>query len=81
MEVLASGKKENVYGPHFQIHPGLSHNVKKTKIEKSIEQKKFQILFKRTVDIIVSLLLIISLLPILAIVAVLIKLTSKGPLL
>jgi lipopolysaccharide/colanic/teichoic acid biosynthesis glycosyltransferase len=78
MEVVASGKKENVYGSHFQIHPGL---VKKTNIEKSIEQKKFQILFKRTVDVIISSLLIISLLPILAIVAVLIKLTSKGPLL
>jgi lipopolysaccharide/colanic/teichoic acid biosynthesis glycosyltransferase len=81
MKVLAAEKKENVYAPHFQIYPGPSHNVKKVEIEKSIQEKKLQIFFKRTGDIIVSSLLIISLLPLLIIVAVLIKLTSKGPLL
>ena len=81
MKALASKKKQNKYNQPFQIHLGTPHNEKKIKIEESLQQKKFQIFLKRAVDIIVSLLLIISLLPLLAIVAVLIKLTSKGPLL
>jgi exopolysaccharide production protein ExoY len=81
MKVLASEKKENTYSRHFQIHLEVPHNEEKAKIEKSLQQKKFQIFFKRTFDIIISLLLIISLLPILALVAVFIKLTSRGPLL
>jgi exopolysaccharide production protein ExoY len=79
MKVLASKKKEN--NQSFQIHLGVSHNEKKITIERTLQQKKFQIFFKRTVDIIVSLLLITSLLPLLAIVAILVKLTSRGPLL
>ena len=81
MEVLVTEIKENVYSPHFQIPLGGSYSVKRLKIEKSIHQKKLQIFLKRTFDIIVSSLLIISLLPVLTIVAVFIKLTSKGPLL
>src|SRR5215471_11934836 len=60
---------------------GGSYNVRKLMIEKSIQQKKLQIFLKRAFDIIVSSLLIISLSPILIIVAIFIKLTSKGPLL
>src|SRR4051812_35873369 len=81
MKVLASEKKQNTYNQSFQIHFGGSHNEKKIKIEKSLQQKKFQIFLKRSIDIVVSLLLIISLLPLLAMVALLIKLTSRGPLL
>jgi len=81
MKAFASEKKENKYNQPFQIHLGTPHNEKKIKIAESFQQKKFQIFLKRAIDIIVSLLLIISLLPLLAIVAILIKLTSRGPLL
>ena len=81
MKVLASKKKEDTFNQPFQIHLGNSHNEKRIEIEKFLQKKKFQIFLKRAVDIVVSLLFIISLLPLLAIVAVLIKLTSRGPLL
>src|SRR3954463_15313805 len=81
MKILASEKKQNTYNQSFQIHFGGSHNEKKIKMEKSLQQKKFQIFLKRSIDIVVSLLIIISLFPLLAIIAFLIKLTSRGRLL
>src|SRR5690349_19929047 len=81
MKVHASEKEQNIYNNPFQIHSSSPYSEKKIQIGKSLQQKKFQIFLKRAVDIIVSLLLIISLSPVLAIVAVLIKLTSNGPLL
>ena len=65
----------------LHIHLETDHSQKKGIIQESLEQKKFQLLVKRTFDILVSLVLIICLAPILIVTAVLIKLTSPGPLL
>jgi exopolysaccharide production protein ExoY len=81
MNVVITETEEVLYEPHFQIYLRPSHNVRKAKIERSFQQKKFQIFLKRAIDIIASSLLIISLLPILTIVAIIIKLTSRGALL
>src|SRR5438105_1747107 len=81
MNVVITETEEGLYEPHFQIYLKPSYNVRKAKIERSFQQKKFQIFLKRTIDIIVSSLLITCLLPVLTIVAILIKLTSKGALL
>src|SRR5438552_5439650 len=50
-------------------------------LERSISHKKSQLLLKRTFDISVALLLILLFSPILIVVSLLIKLTSKGPIL
>ena len=50
-------------------------------LQKSIEEKKFHFFLKRVFDISVSLFLIILFSPILIIVALVIKLTSRGPIL
>lgn len=47
----------------------------------SLQEKKFQLLVKRTFDVVVALLLIILFFPILLLISLLIKLTSKGPVL
>lgn len=54
---------------------------KRTKITENLERRKHQLLIKRTFDIAVSLFLILLLSPLLLLVAVLIKLTSKGQVL
>ncbi len=51
------------------------------KIEESLREKSFQLFLKRTFDIILSAALILFLSPLLITVAIIIKLTSKGPLL
>ncbi len=55
--------------------------LKRELIEDSLKQKSFQLILKRSFDIIVSSFLIILLSPILITVAIIIKLTSKGPIL
>ncbi len=50
-------------------------------LQKSMEEKKFHFILKRVFDISVSLFLITLFSPILLIVALLIKLTSRGPIL
>ena len=50
-------------------------------LQKSISEKKFQLFLKRSFDVIVSLLLILIFSPILLTVALIIKLTSRGPIL
>jgi len=65
----------------LHIHLETDHSQKKSIISESLEDKKFQLLVKRTFDILVSLVLIICLAPILIVTALLIKLTSPGPLL
>lgn len=51
------------------------------RIQESLREKKFQLFLKRTFDIIISAAFIIFLSPLLITVAIIIKLTSKGPLL
>lgn len=50
-------------------------------IENSLRKKSFQLTLKRAFDIFVSIFFIILLSPLLTIVSIIIKLTSKGPLL
>lgn len=54
------------------------YKAKKTVIERTLYTKIIQLKMKRLVDIILSLLLIVILSPLLILVAILIKLTSKG---
>jgi exopolysaccharide production protein ExoY len=48
-------------------------------LEQRVYEKKLQMIFKRTFDILVSFVLIFLLSPILILITVLIKLTSRGP--
>lgn len=50
-------------------------------IEKSLSQKKLQLTIKRLFDIVFSAILIILLFPLLLLVAILIRLSSRGPVL
>lgn len=70
----------------FVVHDSLlyvrleSGQIERKKIiEESLEEKKIQILLKRSFDIFASSLLLICLAPILIITALLVKLTSAGP--
>lgn len=81
MEVNLLQKQSGVHESLLHIHLETSYPEKKRLIEESLDQKKLQVIAKRTFDIFVSSLLIIFFSPILIIVAVLIKLTSKGPIL
>lgn len=65
----------------LHVHMPVEGPSKRKLIEQSLKQKKFQIFFKRFFDIFVSLVLIILFSPILIAVALIIKLTSKGPVL
>jgi len=80
--------KANVLQHNTVVHESLLHvhlettyPEKKRIIEETLKRKKDQIVLKRTFDIFLSLILILSLSPILLIVAVLIKLSSRGPIL
>lgn len=72
-----SVNRENI----LHVHVSVNEPNKMELLEKSIQNKKFQLFLKRTFDITVSLLLILLFLPILLIVSLIIKLTSKGPVL
>lgn len=63
----------------LHVHYQIETPEKKRLIEESLNRKKFQLLVKRVFDITVSLVLIIIFSPILLITAVLVKLTSPGP--
>lgn len=61
------------------IVPDLS--ILKSDIENSLNRKKLQIIIKRIFDLLFASMLIILLFPLLIVVALLIKLSSKGPVL
>ncbi len=64
---------------HIQVVP--RKNLKFQTIEHSVSEKKIDFFLKRTFDILVASILIILFAPILIAVALIIKLTSKGPVL
>jgi len=70
-----------VHDSLLHIHLESGYSEKKKIIEESLDQKKFEIFLKRAFDIFASSLLIICLSPILIITALLVKLTSRGPVL
>jgi len=70
-----------VHDSLLHIHLESGYSEKKKIIEESLDQKKFEIFLKRTFDVFASSLLIICLSPILIITALLVKLTSRGPVL
>jgi len=80
MELNLLGKQAFVVHDSFlyiRVESGCSE--KKKIIKESLEEKKLQIFLKRSFDIFASSLLIICLAPILIITALLVKLTSHGP--
>jgi lipopolysaccharide/colanic/teichoic acid biosynthesis glycosyltransferase len=82
MEVnLLQKQPVGVHDSLLHIHLESGYSEKKKFIEESLDQKKFDIFLKRTFDIFASSLLIICLSPILIITAILVKLTSRGPVL
>jgi len=81
MEVNLLQKQNGVHESLLHIHLETSYPEKKRFIEESLEEKKSQIFLKRSFDILSSALLIIFFAPILIIVALLIKLSSRGPVL
>ena len=70
-----------VHDSLLHIHLESGYSEKKKIIEETLDQKKFEIFLKRAFDIFASSLLIICLSPILIITALLVKLTSRGPVL
>jgi len=78
MEVNLVPKQPGVHESLLHIHLETDHPKKKQILEEALERKKLEIFIKRVFDICVSLVLIISLAPILIITAILVKLTSKG---
>lgn len=81
MEVNLLHKKPGVHQSLLHIHLETTYPEKKRIIEESLEQKNIQILLKRSFDIFVSACLILFLSPILITVAILVKLSSRGPVL
>jgi exopolysaccharide production protein ExoY len=81
MEVNLLQKQNSVHESLLHIHLETSYPEKKRSIEQALQQKKSQILLKRTFDIAASSLLILFFSPILITVAIIIKLTSKGAVL
>jgi len=81
MEVNLLQKQNAVHESLLHIHLETSYPEKKRSIEETLQQKKLQLIVKRAFDIFASSLLIIFFAPILITVAVIIKLTSKGPVL
>lgn len=78
MEVNLVPKQPGVHESLLHIHLETDHPKKKQILEETLERKKIEVFVKRVFDICVSLVLIISLAPILIITAILVKLTSKG---
>jgi len=70
-----------VHDSLLHIHLESGYSEKKKIIEESLDQKKIEIFLKRAFDVFASSLLIICLSPILIITAILVKLTSRGPVL
>ena len=62
-------------------HNNAPGSLKATIIKESIRKKRFHFFLKRAFDIVISLLLIVVFVPMLMLVTVLIKLTSRGPIL
>jgi lipopolysaccharide/colanic/teichoic acid biosynthesis glycosyltransferase len=81
MEVNLLQKQNGVHESLLHIHLETSYPERKRSIEESLQQKKPQIMLKRFFDIVASSLLILFFSPILITVALIIKLTSKGPVL
>ena len=81
MEVNLLQKQTGVHESLLHIHLETSYPEKKRSIEETLQQKKLQLTAKRAFDIFASSLLIIFFAPILITVAIIIKLTSKGPVL
>src|SRR5215467_11514324 len=69
-----------VHDSLLHIHLESGYSEKKKIIEESLEQKQIQIFLKRSFDVIASSLLIICLSPILIVTAILVKLSSRGPI-
>jgi lipopolysaccharide/colanic/teichoic acid biosynthesis glycosyltransferase len=65
----------------LHIYVEIEYPEKKAVIEDSLKEKKFQLFVKRVFDIAVSGILILLLSPILLLITLIIKLTSKGPIL
>ena len=78
MEVNLVPKQPGVHESLLHIHVETDHPKKKQILEEALERKKLEILLKRVFDICVSLILIISLGPILIITAIIVKLTSRS---
>jgi len=81
MEVNLVPKQPGMHESLLHIHLETDYPKKKQILEEALDQKKFEVFLKRVFDIVVSLILIISLAPILIITAILVRLTSKGPVL
>ncbi|WP_225975485.1 sugar transferase [Panacibacter ginsenosidivorans] len=81
MEVNLLQKQNGVHESLLHIHLETSYPERKRSIEESLQQKKLQVMLKRIFDIVASSLLILFFSPILITVALIIKLTSKGPVL
>jgi len=81
MEVNLVPKPPNVHESLLHIHLETDYPKKKQILEEALERKGLEIFVKRAFDVFVSLALIISLAPILIIIAILVKLTSMGPIL
>ena len=77
MQVLSEVSEKQVI--HLQIP--VEQAEEKILIQNTLEKKKTQLFLKRTFDIVVASFLILMLSPILLIVAILIKLSSKGDIL
>ena len=74
MQTLSKISQKQVIHVKIPVEP----TDEKTAILQSLQRKKSQLMVKRTFDILVSLTLITLLSPLLLLVALLIKLTSKG---
>ena len=74
MQVLSEVSQQQVI--HLQIP--VEQAEEKIMIQNTLEKKKVQLILKRTFDIVVASILIILLSPVLLLIAVLIKLSSKG---
>jgi len=82
MEVNLLQKQPTVvHDSLLHIHLESGYSQKKQIIEDSLQEKKIEIALKRCLDIVVSLVLIICLSPFLIVTAILVKLTSSGPIL
>ena len=81
MEVNLLQKQNGVHESLLHIHLETSYPERKRQIEESLQQKRSQVMLKRIFDIVASSLLILFFSPILITVALIIKFTSKGPVL
>lgn len=81
MEVNLLQKQPGVGESLLHIHLANNQQEKKAQIEESLRQKRFQLTVKRFFDIVFAGTLILLLSPILALTAILIKLSSRGPVL